>query len=58
LRLICRHQQQIQRYRLASGSISVHDLSFKPRGAGAAGKPMYRITDEKYAVHWAMEKKA
>jgi hypothetical protein len=39
--------------------VSAKDLSFKSRGANAiAVKPMYRITDEKYAVYWAMEKKA
>jgi DUF1680 family protein len=39
--------------------VSAKDLSFKSRGAnGLAVKPMYRITDEKYAVYWATEKKA
>jgi hypothetical protein len=39
--------------------ISAKDLSFKSRAANAlAVKPMYRITDEKYAVYWATEKKA
>lgn len=39
--------------------LSAKDLSFKPHGAGAATvMPMYRITDEKYAVYWASEKKA
>jgi hypothetical protein len=39
--------------------VSAKDLSFKSRGANAlAVKPMYRITDEKYAVYWATEKKA
>lgn len=37
--------------------VSAKDLSFKA-AAGVNVKPMYRITDEKYAVYWATEKKA
>jgi hypothetical protein len=38
--------------------VSAKDLRFKSKGAKAlAVKPMYRITDEKYAVYWATEKK-
>ena len=37
---------------------SAKDLTFKSRGSSAlAVKPMYRITDEKYAVYWATENK-
>jgi len=39
--------------------VSAKDLSFKSRGANALSvKPMYRITDQKYAVYWESEKKA
>ena len=40
--------------------VSAKDLSFKSRGTNALTiKPMYRVTDEKYAVYWATpEKKA
>lgn len=37
--------------------VSAKDLSFKA-AADVNVKPMYRITDEKYAVYWATEKKA
>lgn len=37
--------------------VSPKDLSFKS-ATGVNVKPMYRITDEKYAVYWATEKKA
>ena len=40
--------------------VSAKDLQFKSKSVkGAlAVKPMYRVTDEKYAVYWATEKKA
>lgn len=35
--------------------VSAANLSFKSHGAGGQNvKPMYRITDEKYAVYWAL----
>ena len=37
--------------------ISAKDLEFKSKNALAV-KPMYRVTDEKYAVYWGTEKKA
>ena len=37
--------------------VSAKDLAFKSK-AGPSVKPMYRITDEKYAVYWGTEKKA
>jgi DUF1680 family protein len=36
--------------------VSAKDLTFK--AAAGEVKPMYRITDEKYAVYWGTEKKA
>ena len=37
--------------------VSAKDLSFKSRGTRPmAVKPMYRITDEKYAAYWSTEK--
>jgi DUF1680 family protein len=39
--------------------VSAKDLSFKPTAKDApAVLPMYRVTDEKYAVYWQTEKKA
>jgi uncharacterized protein len=40
--------------------VSGQDLEFKAKSADAKlpVKPMYRITDEKYAVYWGTEKKA
>lgn len=39
--------------------VSAKDLSFKSRGTNVlAVKPMYRITDEKYAVYWSTEEKS
>jgi DUF1680 family protein len=37
--------------------VSPRDLSFKSKG-NLPVKPMYRVTDEKYAVYWGTEKKA
>jgi DUF1680 family protein len=37
--------------------VSAKDLEFKSKGALPV-KPMYRVTDEKYAVYWGTEKKA
>jgi hypothetical protein len=38
---------------------SAKDLTFKSATKGALPvKPMYRVTDEKYAVYWGTEKKA
>jgi uncharacterized protein len=37
--------------------VSTKDLEFKAKNALAV-KPMYRVTDEKYAVYWGTEKKA
>jgi len=36
--------------------VSAKDLEFKSRRSLAV-KPMYRVTDEKYAVYWGTEKK-
>jgi hypothetical protein len=36
--------------------VSAKDLTFK--AAAKDVKPMYRVTDEKYAVYWGSEKKA
>jgi hypothetical protein len=37
---------------------SAKDLAFKSKAAkdSLAVKPMYRVTDEKYAVYWGTEK--
>jgi DUF1680 family protein len=37
--------------------VSAKDLTFKSKDSQPI-KPMYRVTDEKYAVYWATEKKA
>ena len=39
--------------------VSAKDLAFKPAAKDApAVKPLYRVTDEKYAVYWNTEKKS